>query len=162
MKPGIPQTGNTIRFRRFENLGDSLIPLDSYADPGVGPVPFESEYAGIWRRRTEIATLRDAQYEFNKIKYNQLNKEKQMFNQDELKFIKETAEKDLVLVKQRCESTANEMARLGKNLSDIKITESRLTNILQAIVDHEKESRPREDQGPFLNVGSYYNRAGCC
>jgi chaperonin cofactor prefoldin len=60
-----------------------------------------------------------------------------MFNEDELKFIKETAEKDLKSLDQRVEVTVNEMARLGKNLSDIKLVQSRLQSILQSIIDDE-------------------------
>lgn len=61
-----------------------------------------------------------------------------MFNEDEVSFIEETAKKDLKGLKIKIEQLVNEMARLGKNLSDLKVVESKLTSILKAI-DEDKE-----------------------
>lgn len=85
-----------------------------------------------------------------------LSKEREeMFNEEEVKFIKETTEKDLKAVDQRVERTVNEMAVLGKNLSDLKVVQSKLQSVLQAIVDDEK------DKGS-INIAGYTSYNRCC
>ena len=64
-----------------------------------------------------------------------------MFNEDEVNFIEETAKKDLNSVRTKIESLVGELARLGKNLSDLKVVESRLTSILRAIDDDREDCR---------------------
>lgn len=61
-----------------------------------------------------------------------------MFNQDEISFISETAKRDLVAVNSKIENLVNELARLGKNLSDIKIVQSKLIGIVDAVEDNSK------------------------
>lgn len=158
-------------FRRFEPLGDALIPLDTHG-------PFEAEFGSAQPVRMYVSSpispkdrvqsiagsLRQAQYQFNKIRYKQATKEKQMFNEDELKFIKETAEKDLCEVKSREEYITNELARLGKNLGEVKVVKSRLQNILQGIIDDEKKKLDQLNR--LAQVSSYasnpYNLSRCC
>lgn len=64
-----------------------------------------------------------------------------MFNQEELKFIKETAERDLDAVNMRHDHMVNEIARLGKSLSDLKVVQSKLLSIAKAIQDDEEEQK---------------------
>lgn len=64
-----------------------------------------------------------------------------MFNEDEVSFIEETATKDLKAVRTKIESLVSELARLGKNLSDLKVVESRLTSIIAAIEDDREDCR---------------------
>jgi len=66
-----------------------------------------------------------------------------MFNEDEVSFIEETAKKDLKGLQIKIEQLVNEMARLGKNLSDLKVVESRLSSILRAIDDDREDDRCR-------------------
>ena len=70
---------------------------------------------------------------------NTLTRKKQMFNEDEIDFIEETAVKDLASVNNKLESIVSDMARLGKNLSDLKIVQSRLMSIVEAIQDDRDE-----------------------
>jgi len=73
-------------------------------------------------------------------KFNTIRRNK-MFNEDEVNFIEETAKKDLNSVRTKIESLVGELARLGKNLSDLKVVESRLTSILRAIDDDREDCR---------------------
>lgn len=74
-------------------------------------------------------------YEFNKIK----RMKPKMFNEDEIKFIWETAERDLVSVNAKVEDIVNQLARLGKGLSDLKVVQSRLISIVEAIKEEDEE-----------------------
>lgn len=56
-----------------------------------------------------------------------------MFNEDEVNFIEETAKRDLNSVKIKIEALVSELARLGKNLSDLKVVESKLISIITSI-----------------------------
>lgn len=66
-------------------------------------------------------------------KFNMINKRKKMFNEDEVNFIEETAKRDLSAVKAKIESLVSDLARLGKNLSDLKVVESKLISIIRSI-----------------------------
>ena len=67
---------------------------------------------------------------------------KTMFNTEEVGFIEETAKKDLVSINAKIESMVNDMARIGKNLSDIKVVQSKLQNIL-ASIDQQAKNKER-------------------
>ena len=73
-------------------------------------------------------------YEFNKIK-----RKKQMFDEDNLKFLKETCERDLVAINTKVEDLVNQLARYGKQLSDLKVVQSRLVSIVDTIKDEEED-----------------------
>lgn len=82
--------------------------------------------------------------EMPEYKFNMINRrKKQMFNEDEVSFIEETAKKDLNALRNKIEQLVNELARLGKNLSDLKVVESKLTSILRAIDDDKEDDRCR-------------------
>lgn len=65
------------------------------------------------------------------------NRKKKMFDEEEVQFIKETTERDILAVNQKVEVITNELARLGKNLFDIKIVQTKLQSICKAIKDEE-------------------------
>lgn len=66
-------------------------------------------------------------------KFNMINRRKKMFNEDEVNFIEETAKRDLSAIKIKIEALVSELARLGKNLSDLKVVESKLISIIRSI-----------------------------
>ena len=78
--------------------------------------------------------------------HNNYTRKKRMFNEDELKFLEDATRLDLLTVNAKVDQMVNEMIRLGKNLSDIKITQSRLQSIIEAI-DEDKKSEEDEDKG---------------
>lgn len=151
----------TVRFRRYESL-PACIPLGDYTDPGpeqLSYVDLELPYKEAkkaWDARSPwMDSLRQSQLEYNKrksrqlsempeYKFNMINRrKKQMFNEDEVSFIEETAKKDLNALRNKIEQLVNELARLGKNLSDLKVVESKLTSILRAIDDDKEDDRCR-------------------
>ncbi len=71
--------------------------------------------------------------------YDGNKRKKQMFNETEIKFIEDTAKRDLAAVNQKIDGLVNDIARLGKNLSDIKTVQSHLISILEAIEDSKEE-----------------------
>lgn len=155
--------GNTVRFRRYEPLSSEAIPLNSdCVDPGPDPVNYEelnllySDAKKAWDARDNYwSSLRQSQLEYNvrkarqlsempKYKFNTIRRrKKQMFNEDEVSFIEETAKKDLKSIQIKIESLVNEMARTGKQLSDMKAVESKLTSILRAIEEDREDDRCR-------------------
>ncbi len=68
-----------------------------------------------------------------------------MFNKEETKFINETAERDLNAVNAKIEHVCNELARYGKNLGDLKIVQSHLLSILEAIKEEKEEKEESYD-----------------
>jgi hypothetical protein len=66
-----------------------------------------------------------------------------MFDDDTVSFIEETSKKDLKALNIKIEQLVNEIARLGKNLSDMKVIQSRLTLILDNINDEREDDRCR-------------------
>lgn len=153
----------SVRFRRYEQL--PCVPLDSYADPGSDPVNYEelnllySNAKKSWdARSTYLGTLREMQREYNVRKSKELwespcdgvykfntikRRKKEMFNEDEVSFIEETANRDLKALNHKIEQMVNEMARMGKQLSDLKVVESKLTSILRAIEEEKEDDRCR-------------------
>jgi hypothetical protein len=70
-----------------------------------------------------------------------INKEpKLMFNTEEVEFIAETAKKDLLSINAKIESMVNDLARVGKNLSDIKVVKSKLESIISAIEESKSNT----------------------
>ena len=167
-KPKLSAVGPTMRFRRYEPL-PSHIPLGGGIPPGPEQLRYEDievvydartlseslrqsqmEYnkrkAKQAQQYEDLVRLKDIgcpmpplsemlrPYEFNKIR-----RKKQMFNEDEIKFIGETANRDLVAVNSKVEDMVNQLARLGKNLSDLKVVQSRLISIVQAIKDEQED-----------------------
>jgi hypothetical protein len=151
----------SVRFRRYEQL-PCVVPLVVGEDPGPDPLPYEelnllySESKKAWDARDNYwSSLRQSQLEYNMRKARQLSemptynfnminrRKKQMFNEDEVSFIEETAKKDLKGLQIKIEQLVNEMARMGKNLSDLKVVESKLTSILRAIADDKEDDRCR-------------------
>lgn len=150
----------TVRFRRYENL-PACIPLGNTTDPSPEPLSYvdlELPYKEAkkawdnWKSDSPwMNSLRQSQLEYNMRKARQLNEMPQykfntirrnkMFNEDEVSFIEETATKDLKAVRTKIESLVSELARLGKNLSDLKVVESRLTSIIAAIEDDREDCR---------------------
>lgn len=99
------------------------------------------------RKFAELLRLRDQGYAIKwddmpvwPFKFNTIRRNK-MFNEDEVNFIEETAKKDLKALQIKIEQLVNEMARMGKNLSDLKVVESKLTSILRAIADDREDDR---------------------
>lgn len=64
-----------------------------------------------------------------------------MFNDNELEFLKETCGKDIISVRAKIVEVVDSLARLGKNLADLKVTEAKIDGILQAIADSEESSK---------------------
>lgn len=98
----------------------------------------DRKFAELLRLREQGCALRWEDmpgFSFNKINRGK----KQMFNEDEVSFIEETAKKDLKILQIKSEQLVNEMARMGKNLSDLKVVESKLTSIISAIEDERKD-----------------------
>jgi len=62
-----------------------------------------------------------------------------MFNETEINFIEDTAKRDLAAVNHTIEGLINDIARLGKNLSDIKTVQSHLISILNGIQEAKEE-----------------------
>ena len=56
-------------------------------------------------------------------------------------FIEETARRDLSAVKVKIESLVSDLARLGKNLSDLKVVESKLISIIKSIEEDREHFR---------------------
>jgi hypothetical protein len=139
--------------------------LGDYADPGpeqLSYVDLELPYKEAkkawdkWKSDSPwMDSLRQSQLEYNmrkarqlsempEYKFNMINRgNKKMFNEDEVSFIEETAKKDLKALQIKIEQLVGELARLGKNLSDLKVVESRLTSILRAIDDDREDDRCR-------------------
>ena len=64
-----------------------------------------------------------------------------MFNEDELGYIEKNTIKDLDAVKTQIEYLVGELARYGKKLSELKIVESQLTSILDAIEANKEDNK---------------------
>lgn len=62
-----------------------------------------------------------------------------MFNEDEIQFIQETAVRDLSAVNNKIDQMVNDLARIGKQLSDIKVVQAKLQSIVQAIEDADED-----------------------
>ena len=75
---------------------------------------------------------------YKPFKLNSIRKNN-MFNDEELKFIQETTTRDLPVVQAKIEHVINELARLGKQLSDLKIVEAKLKSIAAAIKDSQED-----------------------
>lgn len=67
------------------------------------------------------------------------NSRKQMFNKDEIQFIDDSAKKDLQVLDNKIRAVTDEIARLGKCLCELRVTQSKLQNIVSAIKDHNEE-----------------------
>lgn len=161
-KRKIRRNPKTVRFRRYEQL-PCLVPLGETVDPGpeqLSYVDLEHPYAEAKKawdaRKMEpwLASLRESQLQYNlrkfrqlsempEYKFNMINRRNKMFNEDEVSFIEETAKKDLNALRNKIEQLVNEMARMGKNLSDLKVVESKLTSILRAIDEDREDERCR-------------------
>ena len=149
-----------VRFRRYENL-PACIPLGLGIDPGTEQLTYKElelpyqEAKKAWDKWKSdspwMNSLRQSQLEYNMRKSRQLSempeykfntiRRNKMFNEDEVNFIEETAKKDLKALQIKIEQLVNEMARMGKNLSDLKVVESKLTSILRAIADDREDDR---------------------
>lgn len=81
--------------------------------------------------------------------------EKEMFNLDEIKFIDETAKRDLTAVNSKIENMVDELARLGKNLSEMRTVKRKLQGIVSSI-----ETKEKENQNRFGSMSSMLR--GCC
>lgn len=148
----------TVRFRRFESL-PAVVPLGDTTDPSPEQLSYldldlpYKETKKAWDKwksdSTWMDSLRQSQLEYNlrksrqllempEYKFNTIRRNK-MFNEDEVNFIEETAKKDLNALRNKIEQLVNEMARMGKNLSDLKVVESKLTSILRAIDDDRED-----------------------
>lgn len=149
----------TVRFRRYENLA-CVVPLEGGVDPGPESLPYQelsllyTQSKKAWDARDNYwSSLRRSQLEYNLRKSRQLSempeykfntiRRNKMFNEDEVSFIEETAKKDLNALRSKIEQLVNELARLGKNLSDLKVVESKLTSILSAIDEEKEDDRCR-------------------
>ena len=142
--------GNTVTFRRYEPLDGKLIPID---DVRVLPLSEGLKYTD--RIARVEPSLREMQLEYNKRKmlniqdhsdymdynFNFIREKKPMFNETEVQFIEETAKRDLAAIKSKIDQFVNEMARLGKNLADIKVVESKLISIVEAIKDSKEDEQ---------------------
>lgn len=62
-----------------------------------------------------------------------------MFNKDEIQFIDDSVKKDLQVLDNKIRAVTDEMARLGKCLCELRVTQSKLQNIVSAIKDHNEE-----------------------
>lgn len=70
------------------------------------------------------------------------SKENVVLNKDDLKFIKETVERDLDIVNTQHDSLVDNIARLGQSLSDLRVLQSKLMSIANAIKDDKEEEKP--------------------
>jgi hypothetical protein len=104
--------------------------LGDYADPG----PEQLRYQGCAITWDDMPVW---PFKFNTIR------RKKMFDDDTVSFIEETSKKDLKALNIKIEQLVNEIARLGKNLSDMKVIQSRLTLILDNINDEREDDRCR-------------------
>lgn len=80
------------------------------------------------------------------LKYIRKPKEKPMFNEIALEFIKETAEKDLKAVEVRISSIVDQMAYYGKQLSDVKAAKAKLMSILESYKEKESYDKPKQSR----------------
>lgn len=55
------------------------------------------------------------------------------FDDDEIKFLKETVGRDLQAVNYKCEEVSNDLAKLGRQLSQLKETQTMLRSIQQTM-----------------------------
>lgn len=73
-------------------------------------------------------------------------KEKPMFNEIALEFIKETAEKDMRVVDTRINQIVDQLTYNGKQLSDAKAVKAKLISILQSYDDKKEDDKPRQSR----------------
>lgn len=64
-----------------------------------------------------------------------------MFNETEMEFINETSLKDLAAVRDKINSMVDQMARLGKHLSDLKVTEAKIASIVKGVEAYNEDRK---------------------